>query len=109
MPVDARLMRATVTGKLQFTVSERHHEWYSRRFRDTTLNMPMSHGTREISDSILAQMARQLRLTAPQLREAIQCSFSREDYDTLLDRLFPEQPNSPQTGQGDGPQRRGRR
>ena len=30
MPADARLLRATMTGKLQFTVSERRHDRIKR-------------------------------------------------------------------------------
>lgn len=98
-------------GKLQLSESERRHEWYSRRFRNTTINMPMSHGTREIKDFILGQMAKQLHLTGPQLRAAIECSFSGADYDTLLDHLFPEQLPLPEeaTPQKKSPRRSSRR
>ncbi len=108
MPVSARAMRAIATGKLRLTRSERaNHEWYSRRVRDHTINMPMSRGVDTISDTILGRMATQLHLTGPQLREAIACSFTQEEYDALLDQLFPKEPSPPQPGPGgDRPRRR---
>ena len=44
----------------------------------------ISHGTKEISDRILAAMARQMGITSPQMKDIVRGEISREDYYHLL-------------------------
>lgn len=68
------------------------HDSRHRRFvyvmRDgipTRVRTVTSHGgNRDISDSLLATMARQCRVTRREFDQLIDCSMSREQYEELL-------------------------
>jgi len=47
----------------------------------------MSHGAdRDITDQLLAQMARQVHLTRRQFDQLIDCSLSQTDYEAMMRR-----------------------
>jgi hypothetical protein len=73
-----------------FLLTESRH----RRFRyykldgdRTNVVTIMSHGSvRDIDDRLLAQMARQLKLTRRQFDDLIDCRLARADYEAMLRR-----------------------
>lgn len=88
MPIDARRMATALANKLGFTVEQRRHQVFQLEYRGNTVTTLMSHGAQEIDDRLAARMALQLNLTMPQLREAVACPLSREDYLTILAEHF---------------------
>ena len=54
--------------------------------RKTIVSTKVSHGEREISDRLLAVMARQVRLTRKQFNDLIDCPLTLEQYVEQLRR-----------------------
>ena len=89
MPRKARVVERALLRK-GFRPSNSKHRWFhyykinGERGRISTL---MSHGAdRDISDGMLAEMARQLHLTRRQFNDLIDCRLSQADYEAMLRR-----------------------
>jgi hypothetical protein len=89
MPMDANRMARSLTGKFGFTIENRRHRVFKLHFQGLTITTLISHGAREIDDTILSRMAQQLRLTIPQVRAGVDCTFTRDDYLALLASVLP--------------------
>lgn len=89
MPIDATRMARCLTGKFGFTVENRRHQMFKLQIQGHTITTLISHGAREIDDTLLGRMAQQLRLSIPQMREGVACTFSRDDYLALLTTVLP--------------------
>jgi len=89
MNIKFRDMRRTLTGKLGFTKTERkQHEWYelldnSGRSIVTTLLSRQARG-RNIYQPLLGKIAKQLHLNNAQLKSAVECPLTREEYYAIL-------------------------
>ena len=83
-----RAVRAALTGKLGFDEDRgRRHPTFERFHGGEIVGVThMSHDAerRDLSDFELGAMARQLGVRGPELRQAIHCSISGDDFLTLL-------------------------
>ena len=81
-----RDIRSALLGK-GFRESETHHEmyWFYAGERKTSVRTRISHGCNEYGDSLLSQMATQLKLRRRDLDDLIACPLSGEEY---LERLL---------------------
>jgi hypothetical protein len=98
MPINGREMAQTLRGKLQFVESQSRHRRFERECNGNTVTTYMSHGADEIGDTLISQMARQVLLTPPQLKEAVVCTLSADDYTALLAQHFAVGEGSASTG-----------
>lgn len=82
MPVDVTEMIACLEGKLQFEVDNRKDKVLRLTVEDRLVAWTkVSHGRGfDIGDSLLSKMARQIHLSTSQLKKAISCELSREQY-----------------------------
>ena len=73
-------------GDKGFHRVEKHHEmwWYYVGERKTSVRTRISHGTNEYGDSLLGQMARQLRLGKADLLDLIDCPMTKKAYLEVL-------------------------
>ncbi len=90
MPRKVRQVLSSVKAKGFFEDREGHHIFLIYETRDsfrTEIRTRVSHqsGGGDISDSLLAAMARQVRLSRRDLEQLIDCPLSREEYETKLD------------------------
>lgn len=74
-----------------FRLTDTHHRRFVYHTLDGEEPQPvttiMSHGAdRDISDQLLAKMARQLFLTRRQFDDLIDCRLARADYEAMLRR-----------------------
>ena len=74
-----------------FRLTDTHHRRFVYHTLDGEEPQPvttiMSHGAdRDISDQLLAKMARQLFLTRRQFDDLIDCRLSQADYEAMLRR-----------------------
>lgn len=85
MPASARKVDRVLRKSLGFERRMGKHKVYflkvGRRVVAQTL---ISHGSKEISDSLLSSMARQMGITRRQLMDLIDGKLTREDYFNLL-------------------------
>lgn len=58
--------------------------YYSIAGKKTIVRTKTSHGSREIDDNLLAQMAKQCKLSNKDFGLLIECPLSRDDYETKL-------------------------
>ena len=90
MPRKVRQVLCNLKAKGFFEDREGHHIFLiyetSNGFR-TEIRTRVSHQSSggDISDSLLAAMARQVRLSRRDLEQLIDCPLSREEYETKLD------------------------
>lgn len=72
--------------KKGFKREDKHHIFYQLWVdeKKTTIYTKVSHGSSEVHDSLLGQMARQLRLDRNQFCELVDCSLTHEDYLAIL-------------------------
>lgn len=72
-----------------FRRSQSHHTFYIlyAQGRKTSARTKISHSIREYGRSLLAQIARQLCLTASELDQFLECPLTEEDY---VDRLIEQ-------------------
>lgn len=89
MPFSAREVVQALSGKLQFIESNRAHRWFEREINGNVVSTEISHGAREIDDNLLLLMSRQIRITLPQFKEAVSCTFSGEQYTEVLSTVYP--------------------
>lgn len=70
-----------------FGVAESHHHYfiyYSIDGKKTAVKTKTSHGQREISDDLIAKMARQVKVSRSEFLDLIDCPLSRKDYESIL-------------------------
>jgi hypothetical protein len=70
-------------------LDERHHHYFiyfTQEGKKTAVKTKTSHGTgsRDISDNLLGQMARQCHLVKKQFLELIDCPLSQDMYELIL-------------------------
>jgi len=90
MPRKVRQVLSSLKAKGFFEDREGHHIFLIYETRDgfrTEIRTRVSHqsGGGDISDSLLAAMARQVRLGRRDLEQLIDCPLSRERYEIKLD------------------------
>jgi DNA-binding FadR family transcriptional regulator len=90
MPRKVRQALSSLKAKGFIEDREGHHIFLIYETRDgfrTEIRTRVSHqsGGGDISDSLLAAMARQVRLSRRDLEQLIDCPLSREQYETKLD------------------------
>ncbi len=61
--------------------------YWSLDGKKTIAKTKTSHSGKDITDDLLAQMARQCKLTKPLLLQLIDCPMKREDYEGHLQKL----------------------
>mgnify|MGYP000044160715 CR=1 FL=1 len=86
MPASARKMDRLLTNKLGFKRRMGKHQIYVLKVGGRQVARTLiSHGTKEIGDSLLSRMARQIGITRPQLMDILDGTLTREDYLRLLE------------------------
>lgn len=74
--------------KKGFVHTEGDHDFFIYHTLDglkTHVHTKTSHGKSfDISDHLLSQMAKQVKLTSAEFRSLIDCPLSREDYERIL-------------------------
>jgi DNA-binding IclR family transcriptional regulator len=81
MPMSARALTAALEDKFGFVASQGRHEKYRLTVEGTYVaHTQVSHGWGEISNTMLAKIARQLGVTSQELRLMVDCSIDREGY-----------------------------
>jgi len=58
--------------------------YYSKAGKKTIIRSKTSHGSREINDNLLAQMAKQCKLSNKDIGLLVECPLSRDDYEAKL-------------------------
>ena len=90
MPRKARVVERGLLRK-GFRITYTHHRRFVYHTLDgeepQTVSTIMSHGAdRDVSDQLIAKMARQLHLTRRQFDDLIDCRLSQLDYEAMLRR-----------------------
>lgn len=70
--------------------------YYSKVGKKTIVRTKTSHGAREIDDNLLAQMAKQCKLSNKDFGLLIECPLSRDDYEAKLVAVGAVAPAQPQ-------------
>ena len=74
--------------KKGFQADQGDHHWfiyYTRDGQRTTVKTKTSHGsTRDLGDSLLGQMARQIRISKALFLDLIDCPLAQDEYEKLL-------------------------
>lgn len=86
MPRDKRLVVAALMRK-GFRLRQGDHEFYTYHTpagRRTAIFTKCSHSHKVIPKVLMAQMARQCRVTVGEFHELVDCTLSGEGYDALL-------------------------
>lgn len=85
MPKPVHAVSAALLKK-GFQARSSHHTFYHLYVdgKKTLVFTKISHGEREISDSLLKLMARQLRLSRAEFIRLIECPLSAQEYLRLL-------------------------
>jgi hypothetical protein len=85
MPLSARKVDRALVHKAGFIRQDRRHRVYLLEVAGRTVAQTlMSHGAREIDDSLIALMARQIGLTSQQFKDLVNCPLTRQAYLHLL-------------------------
>jgi len=85
MPISAQRMDSILVNKLGFSRRGRKHRIYALQIEGREVARTLiSHGAKEISDRMLATMARQMGITSSQLKDIIKGKLDKEDYYQLL-------------------------
>ena len=88
MPYSSRQVGTALTNKLGFEdESDRRHRRFMRVHQGRIVGLTyISHGAagRDITEGLLSTMARQLRVTGPQFRAAIDCRIDADGFLQLL-------------------------
>lgn len=63
-----------------------HHEmfWFIYNGKKTSIRTRVSHGEKEIGDSLIGMMAKQVKLKRSEFEDLIACPLSKEQYETIL-------------------------
>ena len=90
MPVRAKREVEAALQKKGFREVEGDHHWFLYWTSDglkTTIRTKTSHGaTKDLGDGLLAQMARQLRISKSEFLQLVDCPMTREQYERVLQR-----------------------
>ena len=87
MPVSARKMDSILVNKLGFSRRGQKHRIYTLQIEGREVARTLiSHRAKEISDRMLATMARQMGITSSQLKAIVRGELSREDYSSYFVR-----------------------
>lgn len=88
MPIATRVVRRALTSKLGFDEDRtpdhpQFLRWHQGRLVGQT---HISHGSggKEVSDKVIGLMARELQVTGPQFRRAIDCAINQDEFLNLL-------------------------
>ena len=86
MPCKHRDIRGALTGKGFEVNTQRDHIFLTYRREDgklTTARTKLSHANsgHDISDSLLRQMAKQVKLSAADFLRLVDCPLTRKDYE----------------------------
>jgi hypothetical protein len=85
MPASVRKMDQLLVNVLGFTRRTGRHQIYVLELDGRqVVRTLISHGAREITDDLLAAMAQQMGISAPQLKKLLAGELSRADYLALL-------------------------
>lgn len=85
MPTPARKMDQLLVNVLGFARRSGRHQIYVLELDGRqVVRTLISHGAREITDDLLATMAQQMGITAPQLKQLLAGELTRSDYLNLL-------------------------
>ena len=88
MIVSVRDMEKTLLSKLGFLRSNTHHYFYDLfdGHGKLIVKTKLSHGSKskDITKGIFSKIAKQIKVSAPQLRDAVKCPLSRKDYSDIL-------------------------
>lgn len=85
MPTSVRKMDQLLVNGLGFERRAGRHQLYVLEYAGRqVVRTLISHGAREISNELLATMAQQMGITAPQLKKLLAGELSRVDYLALL-------------------------
>lgn len=85
MPTPARKMDQLLVNVLGFERRSGRHQIYVLELDGRqVVRTLISHGAREITDELLATMAQQMGITAPQLKKLLAGELLRSDYLALL-------------------------
>lgn len=81
MPRDAKDITAALLAK-GFTLREGDHHFYSLVVggKKTGIFTKVSHGEKEVGDSLLAQMAKQTKLVKKDFLDLVDCPLTSEQY-----------------------------
>ena len=78
-------MDSILVNKLGFSRRGRKHRVYTLQIEGREVARTLiSHGAKEISDRMLATMARQMGITSSQLKAIVRGELSRDEYYQLL-------------------------
>ncbi len=81
MPVSPRKLDHLLVNALGFERRPGRHQVYILRLAGRqVVRTLISHGVREIGDDLMAVIARQMRISLPQLNSLLAGEMSREDY-----------------------------
>lgn len=90
MPRKRKAVEGALISK-GFVQNDTHHRqfvYYSGAGKKTTFRTRTSHGMREISDPLLAQMAKQCGLNKKDFLDLVDCPLDRHDYESrIADKL----------------------
>lgn len=72
--------------KKGFRKKDTHHAYFHLWIGDkkTVVYTKLSHGSNEVSDQLVSEMARQVKLTRKQFCDLVDCPLSQESYIELL-------------------------
>ena len=88
MPVKAKRDVEAALKKKGFAQDDGDHHWFFYWTLDgkkTTVRTKTSHGsTKDLGDSLLKEMARQVRISKVQFLDLVDCPLGREEYERLL-------------------------
>ncbi len=85
MPTSVRKMDQLLVNVLGFTRRTGRHQIYVLELDGRqVVRTLISHGAREINDDLLAAMAQQMGISAPQLKKLLAGELLRPDYLALL-------------------------
>jgi hypothetical protein len=84
MPLSARDVESKLLNKFNFSPAQNRntdHKWYELQIEGIpVISTKLSHGIRELSDDLLAMIARQLHVRKKFLVEMVNCTKSSSDY-----------------------------
>ena len=89
MPVRAKRDVEAALTKKGFRKDDGDHHWFFYWTADglkTTIRTKTSHGsTKDLSDGLLKEMARQVRISKGQFLDLVDCPLTREQYESALE------------------------
>jgi hypothetical protein len=86
VPLDARAVAQVLLGKMKGDEDRRrdHVFYFFQVDGRVVMRTKISHGAREIADSLVGMMARQLKLSGSEFRAYVDCSKSADEFERHL-------------------------